>query len=376
MRPAGRPELFGRDVRRIHCIGIGGMGVAPLAVYLAQSGFVVTGEDDALTDDVLARERVTVGVMPGDCELVVYSTAIAKTHPVYTAALAKKLPLVRRGEMLAEVLRARKLVAVCGSHGKTTTTAMLITALRSAGFPAGWVLGGLFADDTPPARTGSSDWVVAEIDESDGTIDGFAPELTVVVNLDWDHPDYYRREADLEATFAALIRRTRGPVLVSDACALSARVAGRANPSTVVPLSGTMAEGFALPSEKTFGRTGDFRGAVASETGGRMTIRLGGEFAIAEATVKAQGDFNVANATAALAAAQLMGATLLPALLADFISPEESHMIQACLYTVLPFLVDQLVELFYTVRLIILPMPSSNRLLTVRRRFIYSVFIL
>jgi UDP-N-acetylmuramate--alanine ligase len=300
MRPAGRPGLFGREVRHIHCVGVGGMGVAPLAIYLAQSGFAVTGEDDALTDDMralLVRERVAVSPLPADCELVVYSSAIAKTHPAYAAALARKLPLVRRGELLAEGLRGKKLVAVCGSHGKTTTTAMLITALRTAGFPAGWVLGGLFTDDTPPARTGSSEWVVAEIDESDGTIDAFSPELTVVVNLDWDHPDFYRREADLEATFAALFKRTRGPVLVSDACALSARIA---------------------PAAKTFGRSGKFSGAIAMESAGCMTLRLGGEFAITEAVVKAQGDFNAANATAALAAAQLMGATLTPALLAEY----------------------------------------------------------
>ena len=276
------------------------MGVAPLAIYLAQAGFTVTGEDDALTDDMrtlLARERVAVGPLPAECDLVVYSSAIAKTHAAYVAALARKIPLVRRGELLAEVLRGKKLVAVCGSHGKTTTTAMLITALRAAGFPAGWVLGGLFADDTPPARTGSSDWVVAEIDESDGTIEAFAPEVTVAVNLDWDHPDFYRREADLEATFAALFKRTRGAVLVSDACAVSARVA---------------------PTAKTFGRTGDFRGTISTESAGRMTLRLGGEFTLTEAAVKAQGDFNAANATAALAAAQLLGATLTPNLLADY----------------------------------------------------------
>ena len=300
MRPAARPVLFGRDARHLHCVGVGGMGVAPLAIYLAQAGFTVTGEDDALTDDVralLTRENVAIGPLPAACELVVYSSAIAKTHAAYAAALARKLPLVRRGELLAEVLRGKKLVAVCGSHGKTTTTAMLITALRAAGFPAGWVLGGLFADDTPPARTGSSDWVVAEIDESDGTIDAFSPEVTVAVNLDWDHPDFYRREADLEATFAALFKRTRGPVLVSDVCALSARIA---------------------PTAKTFGRSGKFSGTILNEAAGRMTLRLGGEFAINEAAVKAQGDFNAANATAALAAAQLIGATLSPTILAEY----------------------------------------------------------
>jgi len=201
--------------------------MAPLAIFLAQSGFVVSGEDDALAGEVaelLARERVAIGPLPADCDLAVYSSAIASSHPVYAAARARGLPLVRRGEALAEVVRHRKLVAICGAHGKTTTTAMLATVLRQANFPAGVIIGGLNGDGTSPARVGSNDWVVAEIDESDGTIDGFAPEITVAVNLDWDHPDHYRRPEDLEATYAALFARTRAAVLVSDTCARSLQI--------------------------------------------------------------------------------------------------------------------------------------------------------
>jgi UDP-N-acetylmuramate--alanine ligase len=308
MRPNHRPRLFGRDVRRIHCVGVGGMGVGPLAIHLAQLGFDVSGEDDALGENMraqLAREGVAVGFLPDDGELVVCSSAIAKTHPVQRAAAARNLPVVRRGELLAELVRERKLVAVCGSHGKTTTTAMLIAALREANFPAGYVLGGLFADDSPPARAGSSDWVVAEIDESDGTIDRFSPEITVAVNLDWDHPDYYRQQADLEATFAALFARTRSAVLVSDACAMSARVTGGSSTGSARRWS--------------FGRTGDFRGEIAAEKGDRMTLRLAGNFSDgAEVVVRARGDFNASNALAALAAAQLMGAPAARSALADF----------------------------------------------------------
>ncbi|HXC01562.1 MAG TPA: Mur ligase domain-containing protein, partial [Opitutaceae bacterium] len=134
MRPAPPPPLFSRDVRSIHCVGVGGMGVGPLAIYLAQLGFEVTGEDDALVEPMrvlLAREHVAVvpsGAVPAGCQLVVYSSAIAASHPARAAAVARGLPLVRRGELLAEVLRGKKLVAVCGAHGKTTTTAMLVTA--------------------------------------------------------------------------------------------------------------------------------------------------------------------------------------------------------------------------------------------------------
>jgi len=302
MTHRARPLLFAREVHRIHCLGVGGMGVAPLALYLSQAGFTVTGEDDALPPEVaalLARGGVTVGPLPAACDLVAHSSAVPATHPARVAAQARGLPLVRRGELLAEVLRDRKLVAVCGSHGKTTTTAMLITALRRAGFPAGWVLGGLFSDDTPPAAAGAGEWVVAEVDESDGTIAAFTPEITVAVNLDWDHPDHYRSLAELEAAFAALFARTRGPVLISERCATSVRVApaGRA---------------------LTFGRNGRFAGTTAGETAGRQRLLLGGDFRIAEATVAALGDFNAANALAALAAAQSMGATLSPALLAEY----------------------------------------------------------
>jgi UDP-N-acetylmuramate--L-alanine ligase/UDP-N-acetylenolpyruvoylglucosamine reductase len=282
------------------------MGMAPLAIYLAQSGYTVSGEDDAPESGMnalLERERVAVGPLPAECDLVVYSSAIAPTHPVYAAARGRGLPLVRRGEALAEVVRERKLVAVCGSHGKTTTTAMLVAALRQANFPAGYVLGGLANDGTAPARAGSNEWVVAEIDESDGTIDGFSPEITVAVNLDWDHPDHYRRPEDLEAAFASLFARTRKAVLVSDACARSLRIIGG---------------GEGRPAFHTFGRTGDFRGVASGVRGDRQLLSLAGLFRPAEVLVRALGDFNASNATAALAAAQIMGAAVPARALADY----------------------------------------------------------
>lgn len=301
MRTASLPLLFSREVRRIHCVGVGGMGVAPLAIYLRDVGFAVSGEDDALTEDVrrqLERAGVAVRSIPDDCELVAYSSAISPSHPAYLAAKARELPLVRRGELLAELVRRKRLVAVCGSHGKTTTTAMLVTALRAAGFPAGYVLGGLFGDDSPPAQAGANDWVVAEIDESDGTIDRFSPAITVAVNLDWDHPDRYREPEQLERTFADLFARTTEAVLTSEACALSARVVAGLTPA-----------GDRGPRRATFGPGGDFAGAVAGETDHGLTLRLSGAFAPGQVVVRARGSFNAANATAALAAAQLMGAS-------------------------------------------------------------------
>jgi UDP-N-acetylenolpyruvoylglucosamine reductase len=139
--------------------------------------------------------------------------------------------------------------------------------------------------------------VVAEIDESDGTIDAFSPEIAVIVNLDWDHPDRYGSLGDLEAAFTALCSRTRGQVLVSDSCPLSLRL---------------------FPNAATFGRTGDFSGMPSGGEAGPITLRLGGRFGATEALVAAAGGFNAANATAALAAASLMGAEVSRDMLARY----------------------------------------------------------
>ena len=302
------PRLFDRDVRALHLVGVGGTGMAPLALYLRQTGFAVTGEDDALPPAVrawLEPAGVTVtgtGGVPEACDLVVLSSAIPAGHPARVRAAARGLPLVRRGEILAEVLRGNRLVAVVGAHGKTTTTGMLITALRRAGFPCGWLLGGLFNDDTvPPGHRGSGEWVVAEIDESDGTIDGFSPEITVLVSLDWDHPDYYGRVEQLEETFRRLVARTRRAVVFDPACALSARAVAGAKAGTF-----------------TFGANGHYRSRRVREGESHLVLQLDAGFPSLEVPVRARGAFNAHNATAALAAAHLMGARLAADLLADY----------------------------------------------------------
>ncbi|MGA2445039.1 MAG: UDP-N-acetylmuramate dehydrogenase [Opitutaceae bacterium] len=308
MRASPLPRPFDRDLRAIHLVGVGGTGMAPLALCLRQTGFTVSGEDDALPPAVRAWLEpagvaiTEAGDVPEACELVVHSSAIPANHPARVRAAARGLPLVRRGEMLAELLGGKKLVAVVGAHGKTTTTGMLITALRRSGFPCGWLLGGLFNDDAvPPGRIGSSDWVVAEIDESDGTIDRFSPEITVMVSLDWDHPDYYGRIEQLEEAFRQLVARTRQAVVFDPACAMSVRA-----------VAGAKAGAF------TFGANAHYRSRVVGESASHLVLRLDAGFPSLEIAVRAWGAFNAHNATAALAAAHLMGARLSPDLLADY----------------------------------------------------------
>jgi len=300
------PSLFGRTINRIHCVGVGGMGLAPLAMYLARCGWTVSGEDDSPTPEVVALLNdagVTLSELPTECDLLVVSSAIANSHTTMQAAKTRGLQIVRRGEMLAEAVKGKKLAAVCGSHGKTTTSTMLAAALHAAGFGAGYVLGGLPArGGFPPAAVGTNDWIVAEIDESDGTIAHFSPELTLTVNLDWDHVDHYRRAEDLGAAFGGLFARTKGVVLVNQGCQLSQGIAAAAVPGRV----------------HTFGPDGDFAGEIVGDDAVGLTLKLGGDFQSNRAQVRAHGQFNALNATAALAAAQLMGATMRADLLADF----------------------------------------------------------
>ncbi|MDX2186301.1 MAG: UDP-N-acetylmuramate dehydrogenase [Opitutaceae bacterium] len=322
--------LFGREVKRLHCVGLTGMGLGPLAIYLAGRGVSVTGEDDhpnPLMEDALRHAGIRVaatGSLPPGVDLVVISSAVKPTHPTLIQASSEGVEVRRRGEVLAAATADRKLIAICGSHGKTTTTAMLVTALRAASFPFGYILGGLFADKSlAPAAVSDSDWVVAEVDESDGTIERHSPEICVAVNIDWDHPDQYPTYDECLAAFTRLFQRTRSHVLVSGSCASTAEALIRA----VLP------EGKA----QTFGPKGRFKLVSKAQTGNGMKLVLGESFTLPEAHVKAEGEFNALNATAALAAAQLAGAHLEPDLLSGYtgVARRQSRLQGPAGYTVI-----------------------------------------
>lgn len=291
------PPLQGRRIQRLHCAGVGGMGLGPLAIFLSRLGFTVSGEDDALPEAMrihLLQAGVRIGGMDTDCELLVVSSALAPKHPALRLAATRCIPSMRRGEVLAAACKGRRLVAVCGAHGKTTTTALLVHALQQAGCQPGYVLGGLFADERiPPASAGLQDWVVAEVDESDGTIQAFTPEITVVTNLDWDHPDFYKTQAQLHDTFRDLFSRTANTVLYPHDCGVSAALIRSA------------------PRSCSFGGAGaDYActGTTASEAG--QVLDLCSYFVKAQVAVRALGAFNASNAVAALAAVKEMGYAL------------------------------------------------------------------
>ncbi|MFP4069533.1 MAG: UDP-N-acetylmuramate dehydrogenase [Opitutales bacterium] len=214
MRDAAGKYLF---------LGAGGMGMAPLAGWMAQAGYPVSGYDDYLREPV-RRYLESAGVVLCDLLIperldqyttVVYSSAVAEDHCLLSAARERGLRVLRRGAMLAEVAESKRLIAVAGSHGKTTTGGMIAHAIERSSLPVDYILGGFFNDmNRAPSRCCDGEWLVAEVDESDGTIDHFHPEVTLLLNVDWDHPDRYGDSGKIEAAFNGLLRRTRQMVLL------------------------------------------------------------------------------------------------------------------------------------------------------------------
>jgi UDP-N-acetylmuramate--alanine ligase len=181
-------------VERYHLVGIGGIGMSAIARLLLARGAAVTGSD--LSQSELVRELEAEGAIVkighraenvGDATMVVVSTAIAADNPERTAAVAKGIPVVRRGTMLSRLIADRQTIAVAGTHGKTTTTAMIATILEAAGLDPGVAVGGVRRDTGSNARAGTSAWFVTEADESDGSFLELTPQIALILNVENDH---------------------------------------------------------------------------------------------------------------------------------------------------------------------------------------------
>jgi len=190
------PEM--RRIRRIHFVGIGGAGMCGIAEVLLNQGYQISGSDlkAGKTTDRLGKlgARVFVGHQPGNVEgvdVVVVSTAIEAENPEIAAAREARLPIVRRAEMLAELMRWRHGIAVAGTHGKTTTTSLLSCILAEEGCDPTFVIGGLLNSAGTNAKLGASRYFVAEADESDASFLHLQPMASIVTNIDADHMDTY-----------------------------------------------------------------------------------------------------------------------------------------------------------------------------------------
>ena len=182
----------------VHFIGIGGIGMSGIAEVLHNLGYKVQGSDQSESANVQRLREKGIECFVGhkaenlgDAEVIVVSTAIKKTNPELMAAREKLLPVVRRAEMLAELMRFRNAVAIGGTHGKTTTTSMVATLLDAGGLDPTVINGGIINAYGTNARMGEGEWMVVEADESDGTFLKLPADVAVVTNIDPEHLDHY-----------------------------------------------------------------------------------------------------------------------------------------------------------------------------------------
>lgn len=186
------------DIGTIHFVGIGGIGMSGIAEVMHNLGYTVQGSDiaDSYVIDGLRKRGIKVMIGHsadnlGDAAVVVTSTAVKKGNPERDAALERRIPLVRRAEMLAELMRLKNTVAVAGTHGKTTTTSLIAAMLDHGGIDPTVINGGIINSYGSNARLGASDWMVVEADESDGSFLRLDGTIAVVTNIDPEHLDHY-----------------------------------------------------------------------------------------------------------------------------------------------------------------------------------------
>jgi len=194
--------------RRVHFIGIGGIGMSGIAELLANLGYVVSGSDEkrsAVTERLTTMGiRVTYGhdaAHVGDADVVVVSTAVRPSNAEVREAARRQIPVIPRAEMLAELMRLRFSIAVAGSHGKTTTTSMIALVLERAGLDPTAVIGGRLSAFGSNARLGRGELMVAEADESDRSFLKLFPTIAVMTNIDHEHLENYGGFDDLQQAF-------------------------------------------------------------------------------------------------------------------------------------------------------------------------------
>lgn len=201
------PEM--RRVKRIHFVGIGGAGMGGIAEVLVNEGYRLSGSDIAENAVTARLKRLGAAIFIGHsadqvegADVVVVSTAIDASNPEILAAQERRIPIVRRAEMLAELMRYRHGVAVAGTHGKTTTTSLIASVYGQAERDPTFVIGGLLNSAGTNARLGKSRYLIAEADESDASFLHLQPMVSVVTNIEADHMDTYEGDFEkLKSTF-------------------------------------------------------------------------------------------------------------------------------------------------------------------------------
>ncbi|MEM8785376.1 MAG: UDP-N-acetylmuramate--L-alanine ligase, partial [Pseudomonadota bacterium] len=203
------------DIGPIHFIGVGGIGMSGIAEVMHNLGYHVRGSDIAENANVGRLRDLGIEILIGqhednlkDAQVVVVSSAIRDDNPEMLAARERQLPIVRRAEMLAELMRFKPCIAVGGTHGKTTTTSMVAALLDGAGLDPTVINGGIINAYGTNARLGEGDWMVVEADESDGTFVKLPATVAIVTNIDPEHLDHYGDFESVRAAFQTFVENT------------------------------------------------------------------------------------------------------------------------------------------------------------------------
>jgi UDP-N-acetylmuramate--alanine ligase len=213
VNPGEGKNMYGK-IQKIHFVGIGGIGMSGIAEVLINLGYQVSGSD--LKESEITRRLANLGGMIAyghraenlaEVDVVVTSTAVNQTNPEVQEALRRKVPVIPRAEMLAELMRMKYGIAIAGTHGKTTTTSMVATVLSHGEIDPTVVIGGRLDSIGSNAKLGQGEFLVAEADESDGSFLKLSPTIAVVTNVDEDHLDYYEDLDEIRNTFIDFINK-------------------------------------------------------------------------------------------------------------------------------------------------------------------------
>ena len=290
-------------VRRIHVVGIGGSGMSGIAEVLVNLGYQVSGSD--LAANAATRRLQGLGAVVklahaaenvADADAVVVSTAVRGDNPEVVAARAKRIPVVPRALMLAELMRLKSGIAIAGTHGKTTTTSLIASVLAEGGLDPTCVIGGRLSSAASNARLGAGDFIVVEADESDASFLHLQPVVAVVTNIDADHMDTYQHDfARLKQAFIQFLQNL--PFYGSAILCTDDRNVREILPFVSKPI---MTYGF--------GEDATVRASGVEHAGGTMRFKVVREKRPAfEVTLNLPGRHNVLNALAAIAVAGELG---------------------------------------------------------------------
>jgi UDP-N-acetylmuramate--alanine ligase len=298
-----------RDIGPIHFVGIGGIGMSGIAEVLANLGYTVRGSDVVDSANVKRLREGGIAVAIGHeaknvegAHVLVVSSAIKRDNPELVAARAARLPVVRRAEMLAELMRLKSCVAIGGTHGKTTTTSMIAALFDAANFDPTVINGGIINAYGTNARLGAGDWMVVEADESDGTFLKLPADVAIVTNVDAEHLDHFKTFVAVQDAFVSFVENVPfyGFAVMCTDHPIVQRLVGRIEDRRIITYGENPQADVRLTEVRPAGGKSHFK-LVFSDRAGRVVHTMD------RLVLPMPGRHNALNATAAIAVAHELG---------------------------------------------------------------------